>query len=97
MTFGDKNAPENPCFWCDSCYRPFHYSEEGRLLYDDFQVINISNSNQRFFPTTMSDDSKSFCTRKKLHSKWKTRSVEIESKFEFKQSISEILSLKFVR
>jgi len=39
ITFGDQYAPENPCFYCDRCYRPFHYDEEGNLLYSNFKVF----------------------------------------------------------
>jgi len=38
ITYGDKLADENPYFYCDKCYRPFHYSYEGKLLYQDFEV-----------------------------------------------------------
>jgi snRNA-activating protein complex subunit 3 len=41
VTISDKLAPENPCFFCDQCYRPFHYSEEGALLYGDFEVYHV--------------------------------------------------------
>eukprot|EP01080_Neovahlkampfia_damariscottae_P012307 gene12307-5981_t len=39
VTYTDKLSPENPSFYCDSCYRQFHYSEKGKLLYDDFEVF----------------------------------------------------------
>ncbi|KYQ93004.1 hypothetical protein DLAC_05608 [Tieghemostelium lacteum] len=38
VTYGDPNVPESPYFFCDECYRAFHYSKEGFLLYSSFQV-----------------------------------------------------------
>jgi snRNA-activating protein complex subunit 3 len=38
VTYGDKLASENPFFYCEECYRPMHYSYQGSLLYNDFQV-----------------------------------------------------------
>ena len=32
VTYNDKLSIENPCFYCDHCYHPFHYSAEGKLL-----------------------------------------------------------------
>jgi len=32
LTYGDELSPQNPCFFCERCYRPFHYSFEGNLL-----------------------------------------------------------------
>jgi len=40
VTFSDKLSPENPCFFCDFCYRPFHYTPEGQLKYSDYEVYN---------------------------------------------------------
>jgi snRNA-activating protein complex subunit 3 len=39
VTYHDKLSSENPTFYCDICYRQFHYSERGKLLYDDFEVF----------------------------------------------------------
>ncbi|XP_021723001.1 snRNA-activating protein complex subunit [Chenopodium quinoa] len=38
VTLDDKLAGENPCYFCDNCYYLLHYSEEGTLLYNTFQV-----------------------------------------------------------
>jgi len=38
VTVSDRLAPDSPCYFCDQCYRPFHYTFEGKLLYDDFEV-----------------------------------------------------------
>ncbi|KAL2643300.1 hypothetical protein R1flu_010887 [Riccia fluitans] len=38
VTIGDKLAPESPCFFCENCYYSLHYSNDGSLLYSDFQV-----------------------------------------------------------
>jgi len=37
VTHGDHLAPDDPCFFCEICYRQLHYSEKGDLLYDDFE------------------------------------------------------------
>ena len=37
VTYDDIHAPENPCFWCKSCYQKVHYDEAGKLLYDSFK------------------------------------------------------------
>eukprot|EP01112_Ceratiomyxa_fruticulosa_P013325 TRINITY_DN374_c0_g1_i3.p1 TRINITY_DN374_c0_g1~~TRINITY_DN374_c0_g1_i3.p1 ORF type:complete len:453 (-),score=82.35 TRINITY_DN374_c0_g1_i3:224-1582(-) len=37
-TYGDKFTLENPCYFCDQCFKSFHYSAENRLLYNDFKV-----------------------------------------------------------
>ncbi|XP_010244822.1 PREDICTED: snRNA-activating protein complex subunit [Nelumbo nucifera] len=34
VTVDDKWAPENPCYFCDSCYYLLHYAEDGSLLYE---------------------------------------------------------------
>eukprot|EP00656_Telonema_subtile_P027204 TRINITY_DN29239_c0_g1_i1.p1 TRINITY_DN29239_c0_g1~~TRINITY_DN29239_c0_g1_i1.p1 ORF type:complete len:252 (+),score=57.67 TRINITY_DN29239_c0_g1_i1:77-832(+) len=34
----DDLAPEDPCFFCEVCYRQLHYSEDGELLYQGFEV-----------------------------------------------------------
>jgi len=39
VTHGDKLSPENPCFYCEHCYYPFHYNEQGELLFNDFEVF----------------------------------------------------------
>ncbi|KAL9644172.1 hypothetical protein ABK040_005636 [Willaertia magna] len=38
VTYNDKHIPEDPSFFCDSCYRQFHYGHDGQLLYGDFEV-----------------------------------------------------------
>ncbi|BBN00664.1 snRNA-activating protein complex subunit 3 [Marchantia polymorpha subsp. ruderalis] len=38
VTVGDKLAPESPCFFCENCYYLLHYSNDGSLLYNDFEV-----------------------------------------------------------
>jgi snRNA-activating protein complex subunit 3 len=38
ITYGDKLAEENPFYYCEKCYRPFHYNHEGKLLYSEFEV-----------------------------------------------------------
>ncbi|KAH7429513.1 hypothetical protein KP509_09G053200 [Ceratopteris richardii] len=40
VTVDDKMAPESPCFYCDYCYYVQHYSQDGRLLYNDFRVYD---------------------------------------------------------
>jgi len=39
VAYGDKLAATSPCFYCEQCYEPLHYSKDGQLLYDDFQVF----------------------------------------------------------
>lgn len=39
VTYKDKQSSNNPSFYCDICYRQFHYSHEGKLLYNDFEVF----------------------------------------------------------
>jgi len=39
VTFGDRMAQDNPCFFCELCYRPLHYSYEGQLLHEDYEVF----------------------------------------------------------
>lgn len=39
VTRGDRMGPENPCFYCDQCYKPLHYKVDGTLQYTDFQVF----------------------------------------------------------
>jgi hypothetical protein len=43
VTYGDKLANENPFFFCEECYRPLHYSFQGNLLYNDFQVYSYDH------------------------------------------------------
>lgn len=38
ITVNDRLAPENPCSFCDACYRGLHYDLQGRLVYSDFRV-----------------------------------------------------------
>ncbi|KAL0033066.1 hypothetical protein WJX79_000834 [Trebouxia sp. C0005] len=36
VTHHDKNAPSNPAFWCDSCYRQMHYNDRHDLQYTGY-------------------------------------------------------------
>jgi snRNA-activating protein complex subunit 3 len=43
VTYGDKLAPESPCFFCGTCYEQLHYTKDTaatalRLAYTDFEV-----------------------------------------------------------
>jgi len=38
VTRGDPVAPENPCFFCDKCYGPLHYREDGTPLYTNIET-----------------------------------------------------------
>jgi len=38
ITRNDRLLPEITQLWCSACYRAFHYSTEGFLIYDDFEV-----------------------------------------------------------
>jgi len=42
VVFGDRFAPESPCFFCEPCYNLLHYNQQGLLLYDDFEVYPYS-------------------------------------------------------
>jgi snRNA-activating protein complex subunit 3 len=42
VTYEDKMSPQSPCFFCEYCYYLLHYSEDGRLLYDDFRVYDYA-------------------------------------------------------
>ena len=33
LTYDDRNAPQNPAFWCLDCYKQMHYDKEDTLLY----------------------------------------------------------------
>ncbi len=39
ITFNDKNSGESPCFFCEKCFNDFHYDENGKLIYNDFEVF----------------------------------------------------------
>lgn len=39
VTYDDKLANHNPCYFCLDCYQPLHYSKDGHLLYNDFKVF----------------------------------------------------------
>eukprot|EP01130_Rhizamoeba_saxonica_P016505 TRINITY_DN7645_c0_g1_i1.p1 TRINITY_DN7645_c0_g1~~TRINITY_DN7645_c0_g1_i1.p1 ORF type:complete len:365 (-),score=81.50 TRINITY_DN7645_c0_g1_i1:103-1197(-) len=39
VVYGDVLSPDNPTFYCDYCYRPFHYTLDGRLIRSDYQVF----------------------------------------------------------
>ena len=34
VTYDDKNAPQEPAFWCKLCYDLMHYDGSNTLLYD---------------------------------------------------------------
>ncbi|KAL0025725.1 hypothetical protein WJX77_007569 [Trebouxia sp. C0004] len=36
VTHHDKNAPSNPAFWCDGCYRQMHYNDRHDLQYTGY-------------------------------------------------------------
>ncbi|KAL0054354.1 hypothetical protein WJX82_007541 [Trebouxia sp. C0006] len=36
VTHNDKNAPSNPAFWCDGCYRQMHYNDRHDLQYTGY-------------------------------------------------------------
>ena len=38
VTYGDKYTSDDPSFFCDSCYRQFHYDHFGKILYQDYEV-----------------------------------------------------------
>ncbi len=38
VTFGDKNTPHSPYYWCDECFGKLHVDAGGNLLYRDFLV-----------------------------------------------------------
>lgn len=40
VTVDDKWADDNPCYFCESCYFLLHYSEDGSLLYNEFEVYD---------------------------------------------------------
>lgn len=40
VVYKDKYSPENPTFYCDNCHKQFHYSVDGKLLYDDFEAFD---------------------------------------------------------
>jgi len=33
LTYDDRNAPQNPAFWCQDCYNKMHYDKDNNLLY----------------------------------------------------------------
>ena len=38
VTVNDRLAPDNPCWYCDTCYRLLHYDRDGRLIYGGYRV-----------------------------------------------------------
>lgn len=38
ITFNDENVALNPCYFCEDCYREFHYDKQGNLVYENFEV-----------------------------------------------------------
>ncbi|KAK9924204.1 hypothetical protein M0R45_032586 [Rubus argutus] len=47
MTVNDKWAPENPCYFCDNCYFLLHYTKDGSLQYQDFEVHDYHHDQPR--------------------------------------------------
>nr|XP_011468184.1 PREDICTED: snRNA-activating protein complex subunit-like isoform X2 [Fragaria vesca subsp. vesca] len=47
MTVNDKWAPENPCYFCDNCYFLLHYTQDGSLQYQDFEVHDYHHDQPR--------------------------------------------------
>ncbi|EGC34328.1 hypothetical protein DICPUDRAFT_35181 [Dictyostelium purpureum] len=39
VTLGDQYCDETPFFYCDECYKGFHYTKGGILLYSNYQVF----------------------------------------------------------
>ena len=33
VTYDDRNAPQEPAFWCLTCYKMMHYDAGNSLLY----------------------------------------------------------------
>ncbi len=46
ITYHDRLAPDNPCFYCGKCFLALHYDESGELIYSDFRLIPLFNSFQ---------------------------------------------------
>lgn len=40
VTYNDRNAPTNPAFWCEDCYRQMHYDSEGNACYQDYSAFS---------------------------------------------------------
>ena len=40
VTHNDRNAPTNPAFWCEDCYRQMHYDAEGNACYQDYSAFS---------------------------------------------------------
>lgn len=40
VTVDDKWAGENPCYFCANCYYLLHYTKDGNLLYNEFEVYD---------------------------------------------------------
>ncbi|KAM5580160.1 snRNA-activating protein complex subunit-like [Rosa sericea] len=47
MTVNDKWTPENPCYFCDNCYFLLHYTKDGSLQYQDFEVHDYHHDQPR--------------------------------------------------
>ena len=49
IVYNSDNAPENPCFFCDQCFKAFHYDEHNRKIgnfkaykyFDQSAAINL--------------------------------------------------------
>ena len=59
VTHNDRNAPSNPAFWCEDCYRQMHYSEEGYAYYTDYTAFyymyELGNIKRQFVHSTKDD------------------------------------------
>jgi len=38
VTSGSTLAPEDPCFFCDTCFRALHYDNAGRKIVPDMHA-----------------------------------------------------------
>jgi snRNA-activating protein complex subunit 3 len=38
VTYEDKHAPSDPCFWCEQCFRRMHFDEGGSKTYDGWKA-----------------------------------------------------------
>ena len=38
VVYGNAKAQRSPCVFCTECYKSFHLSQSGQVLYDDCQV-----------------------------------------------------------
>lgn len=40
VVYKDKQSPENPTFYCENCHKQFHYSQDGKPLYEGYEVYD---------------------------------------------------------